>query len=206
MQITTIILLVTILLSVLALLDKKYFHRWEYNPYLVAHSNQYYRFVTHAFIHADWFHLFVNMYVLYNFGSITEYFYEIIFETKGKFIFGFLYLGGILFAALPAFKKHSENFNYNAVGASGAVSAVLFSAILFMPLQKIYIMFIPFGIPAFVFAFLYLLLEFYLDKKANDHVAHDAHIWGAIFGIVFTIALKPSVGVSFIQQVMGYLF
>ncbi len=110
-----------------------------------------------------------------------------------------------MFAALPAFRKHSDNSYYNSVGASGAVAAVLFSFILFMPTTSLYLMFIPIPIPAFVFGILYLALEAYLDKRSQDNVAHDAHIWGAIFGVAFTIVMKPSVVLSFIEEVSLYV-
>ena len=116
-----------------------------------------------------------------------------------------LYLGGIFFAALPALKKHKDHSHYNAVGASGAVSAVLFTSILFMPTQGIRFIFVPIDIPAFVFGGLYLAFEWYMDKKSNDNVAHDAHFWGAIFGIAFTIVLAPEIGLSCIQQIAQLL-
>lgn len=206
MSVTIIITIVTVLVSVVALLNKEYFHKLEYNPYMVKHSNQYYRMFSHALIHADWFHLFVNMYVLYHFGKVTESFFAYVHEGRGTFYFILLYLGGVMFSALPAYKKQQDNFHYNAVGASGAVSSVLFASILFMPLEKIYLFFIPIGIPAFIFAILYIAFEAYMDKRSGDNIAHDAHLWGAIFGIVFTIIIKPAVGLRFIEQVMGFLF
>ena len=150
-------------------------------------------------------HLFFNMYVLYNFGTITEQYYIGLFGTKGILLYGCLYVGGIMFAALPAYKKHSENSYYNAVGASGAVSAVLFASILFMPTAGLRIMFISISIPAFLFGFLYLAFEAYMDKKSNDNIAHDAHIWGAIFGVALTVLLKPAIVLYFIESINEYL-
>lgn len=178
-------------------------HKLEYNPYLVVHRGEWLRLVSHAFVHADLMHLLVNMWVLFVFGRITEAHYNFYFEGRGIFLFLFLYLGGILFSILPAISKHKNNPSYNAVGASGAVSAVLFASILFRPLSEIYIMFIPIGIPAFIFGGLYLFYEAYMNKRAKDNVAHDAHFWGALFGIAFTLVLKPEIGLDFINQIIS---
>ncbi|MBL4653946.1 MAG: rhomboid family intramembrane serine protease [Flavobacteriales bacterium] len=205
LSLTLLIIIVTVSVSLFAINKREYFYRFQYNPYVVKHNKQWYRIFSHALIHGDYMHLFFNMYVLYNFGTITEEYYIGIFGAKGIFLYGMLYVGGIMFAALPAYKKHSENSHYNAVGASGAVSAVLFASILFMPTAGLRIMFIPISIPAFIFGFIYLALEAYLDKKSNDNIAHDAHIWGALFGVVFTIALKPAIVLYFIESVNDYL-
>ena len=205
LSLTLLIIIVTVSVSLFAINKREYFYRFQYNPYVVKHNKQWYRIFSHALIHGDYMHLFFNMYVPYNFGTITEEYYIGIFGAKGIFLYGMLYVGGIMFAALPAYKKHSENSHYNAVGASGAVSAVLFASILFMPTAGLRIMFIPISIPAFIFGFIYLALEAYLDKKSNDNIAHDAHIWGALFGVVFTIALKPAIVLYFIESVNDYL-
>jgi len=204
-SLTLLIIIVTVAVSILAFNKKEYFYRFQYNPYVVKHNRQWYRIFSHALIHGNYMHLFFNMYVLYNFGTITEEYYIGVFGVKGIFLYGFLYIGGITFAALPAYKKHNENSYYNSVGASGAVSAVLFASILFMPTAGLRIMFIPISIPAFIFGFLYLMLEAYMDKKSSDNIAHDAHIWGALFGVVFTIVLKPSIVLYFIEEVNVYL-
>lgn len=205
-MVTTIIVGITVIVSIISFLDRSYFHKLEYNPYMVKHNNQYYRMFTHAFIHADWFHLFVNMYVLYQFGQLAEEFYGYVHGMKGRWLYVILYLGGIMFASLPGFKKHQNDYMYNAVGASGAVSAVLFACIMFMPLQPLYLFFIPIGIPAFIFGIMYLVYESYMNKRGGTYVAHDAHLWGALFGVVLTVVLKPAVGLSFLQKVFGFLF
>ncbi|MBL4625401.1 MAG: rhomboid family intramembrane serine protease [Flavobacteriales bacterium] len=204
-NLTLFIIIITVAVSLLSLNNREYFYRFQYNPYVVKHNKQWYRIFSHALIHGDYMHLFFNMYVLYNFGTIAEEYYIGIFGAKGILLYGVLYVGGVMFAALPAYKKHSENSYYNSVGASGAVSAVLFASILFMPTAGLHIMFIPISIPAFVFGGLYLILEAYMDKKSNDNIAHDAHIWGALFGIVFTIILKPAIALYFIESVNDYL-
>ncbi|MDC3260069.1 rhomboid family intramembrane serine protease [bacterium] len=203
-SLTLLIIIVTVAVSILAFNKKEYFYRFQYNPYVVKHNGQWYRIFSHALIHGDYMHLFFNMFVLYNFGTQTERYFLALFGAKGTLIYGALYLGGIMFAALPAYKKHNENSYYNSVGASGAVSAVLFSLILFEPIKE-YRLMLAIPIKAFIFGFLYLALEAYMDKKSNDNIAHDAHIWGALFGVVFTIVLKPSIVIYFIEEVNVYL-
>lgn len=200
MNITIIIIIATVLVSFSAFSRRELLYRFEFNPYLVAHSKQYYRIVTHALIHADWMHLLVNMFVLFNFGRVVERLFLGLFGIKGAFFFVLLYIGGVLFAALPGYKKHQNNPGYNAVGASGAVSAVLFSSIIMMPMSKISIFPIPIGIPAFIFGIIYLAYEYYSAKNSNDHIAHDAHYWGALFGVGFTIILEPKLLLNFFNQ------
>ena len=200
-SLTILIIIITCFVSLAAFYNRSSILKLEYNPYQVIHRKEWFRLISQAFVHADFFHLFVNMWVLFIFGMLTETYYKVYFSEKGKLFYLFLYLGGILFSTLPAMAKHKNNPLYNAVGASGAVSAVLFASILFRPMSDIYIMFIPFGIPAFVFGILYLIYEAYMNKRAKDNIAHDAHFWGAIFGVVFTITLKPQIVIDFFEQI-----
>lgn len=186
---TIYIIILTAIVSVLAMQNRELMSKLMFNAYLVKHSNEWYRALSHALIHSGWMHLFVNMWVLYLFGRSTENFFEAYLGGAGPFVYLTLYVGGVLFATLPSYRKHQDNFNYNAVGASGAVAAVLFSAIYFTPTIDLYLMFIPIPIPAVVFGVGYLALEWYLDKKGNDHIAHDAHFWGAAFGFVFSVVM-----------------
>ncbi|PCJ84540.1 MAG: rhomboid family intramembrane serine protease [Flavobacteriales bacterium] len=202
MSITLFIVLITAAISLLALNNRKYFVKLEYNPFLVHHQKQWYRLLSHAFVHADWMHLIVNMYVLYEFGRVVEFGYFYYFGNTTPFIFILLYVLGILFSALPAYRKHKHHAHYNAVGASGAVSAVVFTSIMLLPAQKLGLLIIPFfHLPAIVFGFLYLAFEYYMDKRSPDNIAHDAHFWGAIFGVVFTTVLEPEIAVNCILQI-----
>lgn len=200
-MITYIIIAVTVLISVLAFSNGEIFYKFRFNPYMALHSKQYYRFLTYGFLHADWVHLLINMFVLYSFGQLVEDYYKYIFDIKGGFYYILLYVGAIAISVLPSFGKHKDNPGYNAVGASGAVSAVVFASILFEPLAKIYMFFIPIGIPAAVFGIIYLIYSAYMGKRGKDNIGHDAHFWGAIFGILFTIALKPKIVLYFISQI-----
>jgi membrane associated rhomboid family serine protease len=197
MSVTIIIIAVTVIVSLLAFNNRDIFRRLAFNAYDIKHFKNSYRFVSYALIHADWIHLFINMMVLYSFGQIVEQYYEMLFGLKGILYFILLYVGGTALSTLPAYGKHKDDYSYTAVGASGAVSAVVFTYILFDPLGKLTLFPIPIGIPSIIFGVLYLIYSAYMGKKNIDNVGHDAHFWGAIFGFVFTIILKPELIVRF---------
>jgi len=198
-SITLIIIIFTCLVSYQALNNRTIFYRLEYTPYLVKHNKHYYRMGSHALVHADYMHLALNMYVLYVFGNSVEARFILQFGPFGKLIYLLFYIGGVFFASLPALWKHKDNAAYRAVGASGAVAAVLFAYILFNPTNTLYLFFsIP--IKAWIFGILYMVWEYYMDKKSQDHIAHDAHYWGAFFGFLFPIVLEPSLFELFFQR------
>jgi len=203
-NVTLAIIIATAALSLLAMNNKNLFSKLVYSPYQVIHRKEYYRLFTHAMLHSGWTHLFVNMYVLYIFGRTVEHFINYYKDGSGGFHYLLLYIGGVIFATLPGLKKHRDNPLYTSVGASGAVAAVLFSCIAFDPIMSIYIMFIPIPIPAIIFGVLYLLYEAYMDKHSSDYVAHDAHYFGAIFGLLFTFITLPDSFLNFFSQIMGY--
>lgn len=191
MSVTIIIIAITVIVSLLAFNNHEIFRRLAFNAYDIKHFKNSYRFLSYALIHADWIHLFINMMVLYSFGRIVEQYYELLFGLKGILYFILLYVGGTALSTLPSYGKYKDDYTYTAVGASGAVSAVVFTYILFDPLGKLTLFPIPIGIPAIIFGILYLIYSAYMGKKNIDNVGHDAHFWGAIFGFVFTIILKP---------------
>lgn len=200
MEITVIIILVTVLVSILGFNNAAFFNRLKFNPYDVKHSNQWYRFFTYGFLHAGWVHLLINMFVFYSFGRLVEMAYRAMFNTKYILYYLLLYVGALLLSVIPAFGKHKNDVFYNSVGASGAVSAVLFASILIAPLEKIYLFFIPVGIPAVLFGLFYLGYEYWMSKRAKDNIGHDAHFWGAVFGLLFTILMKPSIVLHFLNE------
>ena len=200
MSITIIIIGITVLVSILSLNNHELFDKLKFNAYDVKHSNQWYRFFTYGFVHAGWMHLFINMLVLYSFGGVVEAYFTNYFPEKHILYFLLLYAGGLILSIIPAFGKNKNNVFYNAVGASGAVAAVIFASIILHPTGKIYFFFIPIGIPAPVFGVLYVAYEYYMGKRANDNIGHDAHLWGAIFGLIFTIAIKPEIVLMFLRQ------
>lgn len=199
-SITLLIIIVTALVSIGAWQDRRVFLALLFEPFVIRAGGEWHRFVTHAFIHADGYHLFVNMFVLYMFGANVERLYQGLTDGSGALAFSGLYLGGILFSSLVGYRRHIHDPGYRAVGASGAVAAVLFAHILMLPTQSIYLMFIPIPIPSFVFGILYLVYERYMDKRGGDNVAHDAHFHGALFGVVYTAIVEPRLVLE-----LGYL-
>ena len=198
---TYIFIIITVFISILAFYNRGLFYKLQFNPYTIYHRKEWHRFFSYAFLHSDWSHLLINMFVLYSFGTSVELYFEYFFADKAIPYYLSLYLAGIVFSVIYDFNKHKNDGFYNAVGASGAVSAVLFSSILLHPLGKLYLFFIPIGIPAVIFGGLYLIYSAYMAKKAKDNVGHNAHFWGAIFGFVFTILLKPELFILFLEQI-----
>jgi membrane associated rhomboid family serine protease len=201
--ITLLLLGASAVLSVLAFGNQKLFSDLLFEPFVMKARGQWHRFITHAFIHANWPHLAVNMFVLFGFGQHVEQALWFYAPAAPALAFTTLYLGGILFSSLPAYRRHIHDPNYRAVGASGAVSAILFAYILMTPTNTIRFLFIPAPIPAWVFGGLYLVYSWYMDRRGQDNVAHDAHFYGAVFGLVFMIVLDPGIVAAFITQIFG---
>jgi membrane associated rhomboid family serine protease len=184
---TILIIIITAAISIFAFYDHSLFAKLQFNPYQVYHRKQYYRLITHGFVHANWWHLFVNMFVLYFFGTNAE---RIMSALAGAgmikspvFSFILFYLLAIVFSSSISLFKQKDNFLYNAVGASGATSAVLMFSIFFDPWQMIGVYFIP--VPGIIFAVLYIIYSQYMSKRGGDNIAHDAHLLGSVFGFVF---------------------
>ncbi|MBK9291040.1 MAG: rhomboid family intramembrane serine protease [Bacteroidetes bacterium] len=191
---TIIIILITVVVSLAAFSNETLFNRLMFNAWLINERRQWWRFVTYALLHSGWVHLFVNMFVLYSFGRVAESAFLMWFGSpKGYLNYFLLYLGGVLFANVLDYGRHKDNPYYNAVGASGAVAAVLFSAILIVPGSTLIIFPIPIPLPAWLFGILYLVYSVYMGQRASDNIGHYAHFAGAIFGLVFTLILRPEV-------------
>ncbi|HKJ78359.1 MAG TPA: rhomboid family intramembrane serine protease [Prolixibacteraceae bacterium] len=204
MMITWIIIATTAVISFLAFQNQELMQKLQFNAAQIVHRKQYYRLVSHAFVHANWPHLIVNMLVLFFFGRNIEAYFGYFFGAQATLYFILLYLGGILASNLWSLIKHQNIYYYNAVGASGAVSAVLFAFIFFDPWEKLYF----FGIlpiPGILFAVGYLIYSYQMGKKKADNVAHDAHFLGAVFGFVLPIILQPGLFNRFIDQLFSFL-
>ncbi|WP_080238268.1 rhomboid family intramembrane serine protease [Spirosoma rigui] len=203
MSVTLILIVVTAGISLLAWNNPSLMDRWIMNPYQVARRGQYYRLLTSGFLHADWGHLFFNMLSLYFFGGVIEQVFTALFGTLGPLYLVGFYLIAILISDIPTFLKHRNDPGYNSLGASGGVSAIVFAAILFSPLSQICLYF-ALCVPGFIFGALYLAYSYYESRRGMGSVNHDAHFYGALFGIVFMIVLYPAVLPNFIQQVAGW--
>lgn len=205
MYVTYLLLAVTILISVKAMGDDSLKRRLMLNPHDVIHYKKLYRAFTHAFIHADFMHLAFNMFVLYMFGPLLEDMLVFKLGIKGYFVFAFLYLSSILFSSLFSIQKHKDNPAYNALGASGAVMAILFAFILVNPSTRLSLLIfpIPGGIPAYIFGPLILLFEYIMSKRGGTGIAHDAHLAGALYGILFMAALDYHYLLNFFNHFLG---
>jgi membrane associated rhomboid family serine protease len=190
-SLSLILLGVTVLFSVSAFSNGALFEALLFDPYAARTRNEWYRFVTHALVHADVPHLVVNMFVLHSFGRHVEHLFGQLSLAPTWLTFGGLYVGGAIVAAIPAYVKHGSHSGYRSVGASGAVSAVIFAMVLLLPMAPLRILLVPIDLPAFVFGLLYLVYAWAMDRRGGDHVAHDAHLHGALFGLVFTAVLEP---------------
>jgi membrane associated rhomboid family serine protease len=201
MEITYGIIIFTVLASIVCFTNEELFSRLKFNAFDVKHSNQWYRFFSYGFLHSGWVHLLINMFVLYSFGFLVEHFLRGYFREKYMLYYILLYLGGLLLSIIPAYGKHKNDVFYNAVGASGAVSAVIFASIIILPQAPISFFFIPIEIPAWIFGLLYITYEFIMSRKSKDNIGHDAHFWGAVYGIIFMIILKPALAEDFLRKI-----
>lgn len=199
---TTAIVIITVVVSFLAWQNRLLMGRLIFDPISIVRYKQYDRFITHGFIHADSMHLLFNMFTLYSFGRAIEDFY---IRRFGNFGFVLFYLLAIVVAIIPSFLKNKNNSRYLSLGASGAVSAVIFAYILFAPWTMLYF----FGIlpiPAIVFAVLYVAYTTYADRRGTDNINHSAHLYGAIFGVLATIISEPSVVIHFVDALFHLNF
>jgi membrane associated rhomboid family serine protease len=196
-SITTIIIVLTSIISFLAFNSPRLMNALIFWPPAVSMRHQYYRFISCGLIHANIMHLAFNMITLYFFGKALEESYMGMLGLQ-HYYFTILYVLALIFANIPTYLKHRDDYNYRSLGASGAVCAVLFAFILLRPWDTIFLYFIK--MPAIIYALLFLGYSIYMSKKGGDNVNHDAHLWGALFGIVFTIAVRPSVISSFINE------
>jgi membrane associated rhomboid family serine protease len=197
MPVTLIILAITCVVSFAAFSNPRLIERLILWPPAIKRQHQYDRLVTCGFIHADFGHLLFNMFTFYSFGGYMERLFQ---PRIGAIGYALFYLGGIVISALPSYLRHMDDPDYRSLGASGAVSAVLFAFILINPWAMILVFVIP--VPAILFALVYLGYTIYMDRRRTDRINHSAHLWGAIYGILFTIAVEPRVLGQFFERLM----
>lgn len=208
-MITYTFLAIIIVFSVYCFNNREAKNKYMFHPYSIYHFKEHYRFLTHAFIHGDFVHLLFNCLALYSFGlSLEEGFFPNLFGYKmGKVMYLLLFTGGIYAASLTEYFRNRKNPEYSSLGASGAISSIMFCWIMLSPLRSISIYFIR-GIPGWIFGLLLLGVSLYLIRRKRttsytDNISHESHFWGAIFGIVFILVAKPEVLKSFIHQLFG---
>ncbi|MBX2905835.1 MAG: rhomboid family intramembrane serine protease [Taibaiella sp.] len=194
MTITLFIVIITVGISIAAFNNSTLLNKLILWPGYMTSPNEYYRFLTSGFIHADWNHLIFNMVSLWFLGGAAE-------SILGSGVIT-LYLTGIILSSLPTFLKYRNNTHYRALGASGGVSSLTFLFIYYAPWAKLYLFFIPIGIPALLFGVLYLTYEAYMAKKGGTTMNHDAHFWGAVYGIVYALITDPTHGAMFFNSLM----
>ena len=201
---TIIIILITSLISIGSFNNIALKEKLIFSPYQYSKNKKWWIVLSHGFIHADFLHLFFNMYVLYIFGPALEYFFVNSSEIGGFYYVGF-YLLGIIFSTLPSIIKNHNNPNYRSLGASGAVSSIVFAYIIIYPLRELGLILIPgLFLPGFIFGVLYLIAEHYLSKKQYSNIAHDAHISGSLFGVFFIIIYDYNNLLIFFQKIIFY--
>ncbi|MBP6183457.1 MAG: rhomboid family intramembrane serine protease [Saprospiraceae bacterium] len=191
MSITLIIIALNLIVSYMAFQDHQFFDRWADRPYAVVHGHQYERWLTSGFVHGNWLHFGINMFVLWQFGSVVEEtFMSLDGPIGGRIKYVTIYFIILIASSIPTFLKHKDNPSYSSVGASGAVSGVLFAYVLFYPLNLLYLYgIIPiYGIVA---ALAYLAYSSWASRRENDHINHDAHLYGALSGLLLTMLFFP---------------
>ncbi len=184
--VTYALLVLNLLISGYALIaNYSILNDYSLNVHNTLKNKEYYRVISCGFFHTDPFHFAFNMITLYSFGIIMEKVF------LGSFNFLLVYMGSMIISHLITLFAHRFNSDYTAVGASGAISGILFSFCLFAPFHPLYILFIPIGIPAIIFALIYVAYSMYAMDNMNDRIAHEAHLGGAFGGVLLTILLKP---------------
>jgi membrane associated rhomboid family serine protease len=194
--VASVIFAITLITSLIAFYNHNLLGKMMLHPYSVSRGKGLYTLITSGLIHRDTMHLLFNMLSYYFFAFQLE-------MVIGHWQFGLLYIVSLVLSDMPSVLKNKENYSYYSLGASGAISAVIFGAILYFPLAKMGLLILPILIPAYVFGILYLIYCTYASKYSRDNINHDAHLYGALSGLMITILLNPPVLPSFIQQISG---
>ena len=206
MSITIILILITSAISIYAFQRQDLMEKLLFHPYSVKHRNEWYRFVSSAFVHGSWMHLLFNMFTFYFFGEAVERYVlmRLFGEVLGGVLFVLLFVVGVIIAHISTYLKYKDMPHYRSLGASGGVSSVVFCSIMFYPANDLCL----YGllcIPGFILGPLYLIYSYYQGQRGADNINHEAHLYGAIFGIIFSILVDVSVLGHFVDQVSAYM-
>lgn len=203
MSVHVILIIVIGVVSFTAFQQREIMYRFQLNPWSIVHRKQYLRAIMHGFLHVDWTHLLVNMFVLYSFGRAVIFYFSYFLPGWSEVRFLLFFLTALPISALYSIIKYKDVVDYNAVGASGAVSAVVFASIFFDPYHSI-LLFAIIPIPGIVFGVIYLVYSAYMARKQVDNIGHDAHFWGAVYGLLFPVLSEPSLLRHFLYKLTHF--
>lgn len=206
-MITYTFLALILLFSVYCFSNRQAMGKYLFHPYSIRHGGEHYRFLTHAFIHGDYLHLAFNCLALYSFGiALEDHFFPQLFGVKlGRLYYILLFTGGIYAASIAEYLRNKNNPDYSSLGASGAISSIMFCFIMVSPLSQIALFFFP--MQGWIAGVLLLGVSYYLIKRKrtgrySDNISHESHFWGALFGVVFILVVKPVLGKYFFLQIL----
>ena len=201
MSVTIVIIILNVLISWQAFQNHDLLQKLKQWPFAEKKNSEYYRILSGTFVHGDWMHLAFNMYALYSFGTILEYqFQEVFGQLNGRVFYVVLYLVSGILANLMTYFHKNDNPQFASVGASGSVSGIMFSFIIFYPWVQL-LLFYVIPIPGVIAAVLYLIYSTYSARKGGGIIDHTAHLWGAVTGFALTILFRPTLWTDFIQMV-----
>ncbi len=203
MSLTLLIIVITALISYQGFSNRSFLEKTIFYPYGIRQRREWYRFMSSGFIHAGWMHLIINMYVLYMFGELVENWYIISYGSSGHLTYLIMYLAAIFVSGILSYFRHNDDMSYRSLGASGAVSAVVFSAILIFPDMPLSLLFVPFRLPAWIFGLLYMAYSIIMSKSGRGNINHDAHLLGAVFGFAVTALLDPQLFFTFLDKIQS---
>ncbi len=198
---TLVVIAITVAVSLYAMNKEQVIDRLIFWPPAVARGGEYQRLVTYGLIHADAAHLLFNMVTLYFFGRHIE---TLVNAKLGMFGFYIFYVAALIVSILPSYYRHRDDSRYRSLGASGAVSAVLFAFILVKPWAMIFVFFIP--MPAILYAVVYVAYTVWADRQARDSINHSAHLWGGAFGAAALLVIEPAVFGHFLRELVNPRF
>lgn len=200
MQITYILMVIIGLVTYFAWQRPEWHKRLMLNPYLTVHNRQYYRLLTSGFVHNNSMHLFLNLFTLYFFGLAIEQIFYTYFGDLGLALYVILFITAIVVANYPTTLKYKNNPGYNSLGASGGVSALVLAFILFDPIRDL-CLYAIICLPGYILGALFIAYSVIMSKRNADNINHDAHLFGALYGMIFTLILRPSTFSTFIEAI-----
>ncbi len=201
MNVSIIIIIVISFISIAGFSQPELVYRYQFNAWQIKHRKEYLRLISHGFFHGSWMHLLLNMFVLYSFGHNVIYYFMTSLPGNSNILFLLFFFSAIVVSSTYSYIKEKDNYNYNAIGASGAVSAVVFASILYDPFGIIYLYFIP--VPGIILGIGYLVYSRVMAQKNVDNIGHDTHFWGAVYGFIFPVILNPSLLARFANELLS---